>query len=193
MTKKRKTKRRIARSLIVMLCIAIAAVLIYQTVVHTTKLVYPMQYSEAVTAEAAANNFPPSLIYAIIHTESKFDKNAVSPAEAKGLMQITDDTFHWAQRRAGEKKSDSDNLFIPKTNIKYGCYILTLLSEQFSNIETVLAAYNAGQGHVSQWLKDPNYSNDGVTLHTIPYEETANYVSRVLRTQKRYQQIYNIP
>ena len=193
MTKKRKTKRRIASSLIVMLCIAIAAVLVYQTVVHTTKLVYPMQYSEVVTAEAAANNFPPSLIYAIIHTESKFDENAVSAADAKGLMQITDDTFHWAQRRAGEKKTDADNLFIPETNIKYGCYILSLLSEQFSNIETVLTAYNAGQGHVAQWLKDPNYSDDGVTLHTIPYEETANYVSRVLRTQKRYQRIYNIP
>lgn len=193
MMSKRKAKRRLTRVITVLLCFAIAAVLIYQAAVHTVKLVYPLQYSDIVTAEATANDFPPSLIYAIIHTESKFDKNAVSSADAKGLMQITDDTFHWAQRRAGEKKTDADNLFVPATNIKYGCYILTLLSEQFSNTETVLAAYNAGQGHVAQWLTDANYSDDGVTLHTIPYEETANYVSRVLRTQKRYQQIYNIP
>ena len=57
----------------------------------------------------------------------------------------------------------------------------------------MLAAYNAGQGRVHSWLSDPAYSDDGVTLHTIPYEETADYVRRVLRTQKRYQQIYNIP
>lgn len=193
MTTKRKTKHRSPRLLIVFLVCVIAVGLLYQTTMHLGKVLYPMEYSDVVIAEAEANGYPPSLIYAIIHTESKFDPNAVSSADAKGLMQITDDTFHWAQRRAGVEKTDSDDLFIPEVNIKYGCYILTLLSEQFSDRETVLAAYNAGQGHVSQWLKDPDYSDDGVTLHTIPYAETANYVSRVLKTQQRYQRLYNIP
>jgi len=191
--KAKQTKRPLIRALTVFLILTVAVMTCYHAVIHIGKTLYPIQYSDLVEQAAEENGYPPSLIYAIIHTESKFDKDAVSSADAKGLMQITDATFHWAQRRAGEKKSDSNNLFIPEINIKYGCYILTLLSEQFSNIETVLAAYNAGQGHVAEWLKDSRYSADGVTLHTIPYEETANYISRVLTAQKRYQLLYNIP
>ena len=189
---RRKCHQPLARALIILMVLAILVTLCYQGIIHLGKAIYPLRYEDAVNTAAEANEFPPSLIFAIIQTESKYNESAVSSAGAKGLMQITDDTFHWAQRRAGEKKTSSDNLFIPETNIKYGCYILSLLSEQFSDIETVLAAYNAGQGHVSNWLKDPQYSSDGVTLHAIPYKETANYVSRVLRAQKRYQQLYNI-
>lgn len=54
--------------------------------------------------EAASEEFdiPASLIYAIIHTESSFEEDATSHAQAKGLMQLTDDTFQWALMRAGE-------------------------------------------------------------------------------------------
>ena len=98
-----------------------------------------------------------------------------------------------SQNRAQQEEIDPENLFIPQTNIRYGCYILTLLSQQFADTETVLAAYNAGQGKVSQWLKDPAYSEDGTILTHIPYEETEDYVRRVINTQHKYQKIYNIP
>ena len=157
------------------------------------KKLYPIVYEDIVMEMAEEYNLEPSLVFAVIRTESKFDKNAVSSAQAKGLMQITDDTFLWAQKRANQEELDSENLFIPRTNIQYGCYIITLLSQQFSDNETVLAAYNAGQGNVSQWLQDPAYSEDGVTLKHIPYEETEDYVRRVINTQKKYQKLYNIP
>ena len=160
---------------------------------HIEKQIYPLRYGEYIENEANACSFPPSLIYAVIHTESHFNPEAVSIADAKGLMQLTDDTYRWARRRLGESKGDPADLFDPKTNIHYGVTVLSLLRQSFSNTETMLAAYNAGQGRVHSWLSDPAYSDDGVTLHTIPYEETADYVRRVLRTQKRYQQIYNIP
>lgn len=164
------------------------------SIVPIQRMIYPVRFSDTVEEMAAQCGIPPSLIYAVIHTESKFDSTAVSSANAKGLMQITDETYFWAIKRAGEEASthNPDGLYNPEINIRAGCYILVLLSEQFNNTETVLAAYNAGQGRVSQWLKDPACSNDGQTLVHIPYEETANYVHRVINTQKKYQTLYNI-
>lgn len=186
-------KSRTHRLLHLLWIVPLIALLLYSAFGYINTKIYPIQYHEIVTEMAETYGLDPSLVFAIIHTESKFDKNAVSSANAKGLMQITDDTFRWAQKRAGQKEMHPDNLFVPSTNIQYGCYILVLLSEQFSDIRTVLAAYNAGQGKVREWLKDPAYSNDGKALNHIPYKETANYVRRVLTAQKRYQQIYNIP
>lgn len=159
---------------------------------YTEEWLYPTHYADTVEQEAEAYDFPPSLIYAVIHTESHFDPSALSTADAKGLMQLTDDTYQWARRRLGEDKGDPNDLFDPETNIHYGVTVMNLLRQSFPNVETMLAAYNAGQGRVNSWLSDPAYSNDGVTLHTIPYEETADYVRRVLTAQKRYQQIYNM-
>ena len=180
------------KCLIWLLVLLIAMSATYVLLKVVPRRIYPMQYADIVTEMAAEYDLAPSLVLAVIHTESKFDQNALSSADAKGLMQITDDTFRWALKKAGQEEMHPDNLYVPRINIQYGCYILTLLNEQFDNMETSLAAYNAGQGRVREWLKNPDYSDDGVTLTNIPYEETANYVRRVLAVQKRYQQIYNI-
>ena len=180
---------RLLRLIAILIVVALICAFAFNRIV---RYIYPMQYDTLVNEMAGEYELAPSLVFAVIHTESQFDKNAVSSANAKGLMQLTDDTFHWALRRAGQEEISAENLYIPSINIRYGCYVLVLLSEQFGDIETVLAAYNAGQGRVREWLKNPQHSDDGVTLKNIPYEETASYVRRVLTAQKRYQQIYNI-
>lgn len=155
--------------------------------------VYPTKYVEDVTAASEEFGIAPSLIYAVIHTESNFEPQVTSSADAKGLMQITDETFEWALKRAGKQEQHTPkDLYEPSVNIRYGVYVLTLLEEQFDNTETVLAAYNAGLGRVSEWLKDPACSADGKHLDIIPYPETEEYVKRVLDAQKIYQQLYNI-
>jgi len=55
------------------------------------------------------------------------------------------------------------------------------LTNKFTNINVVIAAYNAGEGVVSNWLKSEEYSTDGKTLIKIPYKETANYLNKVTR------------
>lgn len=155
---------------------------------------YPLEFSHFVEKTAAEFDVEPSLIYAVIHTESGFDSDALSVAEAKGLMQLTDDTYRWAlNREGGQAAFDPQNLYDPATNIHYGVYVLALLGEQFENEDTVLAAYNAGQGRVKDWLSDPAYSDDGMTLKNIPYHETHDYVRRVRETQTYYRRLYNIP
>ena len=156
------------------------------------RIIYPIQNAEIVEEMSTQYGIPPSLIYAVIHTESKFDPLAHSSAEARGLMQITDDTYRWVCQRTGQDAQDPSILYNPDENVRIGVTVLHLLQQRFSHIETVLAAYNAGQGKVSTWLQYSNYSKDGLTLQHIPYEETANYVHRVINTQKMYQTLYNI-
>ena len=154
---------------------------------------YPIKYAETVENAAKTYGISSSLVYAVIHTESHFDPDAVSSAEAMGLMQLTDDTYQWALQRTNQEDTyDPQVLFIPEENIRWGVVVLSLLSEQFTDTETLLAAYNAGQGHVREWLSDPAYSADGKTLHTIPYAETEEYIKRVLNARKQYKNLYEL-
>ncbi len=156
------------------------------------KSVYPLKYESIVNANATAFQLPPSLIFAVIHTESHFDSRAVSSAGAKGLMQLMDGTYEWIQTKFTEEPAPLSQIFEPEINIRCGAKVLQVLLAQFDTLETALAAYNAGSGNVSRWLKNPEYSADGVTLTVIPLTETKNYVSRVLKAQKRYQTLYKI-
>lgn len=174
----------------VILVVILLAIFLYQPIL---RWMYPIRYESLVTEMADKQEIPPSLIYAIIHTESKFDKNALSSANAIGLMQITEDTYRWVCQRTGEEFREVDSLYDPHTNINCGVALIRLLYERFSDTNTMLAAYNAGQGNVSEWLGNPAYSKDGITLTHIPYEETEDYVRRVINTQKTYQRLYNIP
>ena len=129
------------------------------------------------------------LVYAVIKTESNFKKDALSHKDAKGLMQVTDDTASWCIEKFN--LSVSDDIYDERTNITVGCAYLSYLMEHFSGeITSVIAAYNAGQGNVSKWLSDKRYSDDGKTLKKIPYEETREYVKKVLKRREIYIEMY---
>lgn len=155
------------------------------------KVMYPMKMSETVTTYSSKYNVDKSLVYAIIKTESGFDKNAKSDAGALGLTQITPETFTWLQSKSGEKLETRD-LYKEDVSIKYGCIFLGMLLEEFGNTKTAVAAYHAGRGKVNKWLKDKNYSKDGKTLDKIPSRNTNHYVSKVLRAINIYKNLYDI-
>lgn len=108
-----------------------------------------------------------SLVMAVIHAESGYNPNAVSPKGAQGLMQLMPKTAQ------GLKVSNSLD---PKENIRGGVRYLRFLLDTFKgDVTLALAAYNAGLNKVSQYGGIP------------PYQETRNYVTRVLSYQKTYQ------
>ncbi len=153
---------------------------------------FPTDYSEYVEKYSTEYNLETSLVYSVIRTESHFDCNAVSYRNAIGLMQITEQTALWAAEEIGIENFTVERLFEPETNIRIGCWYLNKLTVQFKNeVETMLAAYNAGSGNVSEWLRDENYSNDKVLLKEIPYGETKRYVKKVIISKKIYETIYN--
>ncbi|MGN0174431.1 MAG: lytic transglycosylase domain-containing protein [Acutalibacteraceae bacterium] len=177
------------------LWIVIICVLIYGGMAGYKKIekyIYPTDYSDLIQKYADENELPRSLVFAVIKCESGFDKNAVSNIGAKGLMQLTPETYEWVCSKYGTKCKDSDELFDPKTNIQAGCRLLKLHLKEFSSVETALAAYHAGRGITNKWLNNPEYSDDGKTLKEIPYKETSAYVDKVIKTIEKYKEIYNI-
>lgn len=189
---KRKANRCISL-LAITVALLLCVLFLHEGYRHYYMTVYPLGHREQVEICGEEFGIPPSLIFAIIHTESSFEEDATSHAAAKGLMQLTDDTFAWALSRAGDTgKYTAQDMYTPTVNIHYGVYVLKLLGEQFQDTDTVLAAYNAGQGKVQEWLKNTAYSADGIHLDTIPYPETAEYVRQVNFTRKRYQALYDM-
>lgn len=153
---------------------------------------HPREYGEYVSKYAKEYNIPEYVIYAIIKVESNFSPTARSSAGAMGLMQMTEPTFLWLT--GGEHLGEYlpvESLYIPDVSIRYGTYYLLYLYRKFDyNLDTALAAYNAGEGNVAAWLGDPEYSDGDGSLKKIPYSETRAYVSKVNDAIDTYKELY---
>ncbi len=153
---------------------------------------YPHKYEEIVSTYAQEYGVDENLVYAVIKCESSFRPEAVSSADARGLMQITEETFDWVSSKIDSaEKASYDQIFDPEVNIRYGTCLLSLLLEEFDSTENALTAYHAGWGNVKNWLQDERYSSDGATLDNIPFPTTDDYVDDVLAAQKAYQSLYS--
>lgn len=130
-----------------------------------------MQYSDIILSASQKYNIHPSIIAAVIHAESNFNPNAISSAGAQGLMQLMPATA----RSLGVTDS-----FDPYQNIMGGTQYLSQQIQRFGSLDLGLAAYNAGPGAVEQYNGVP------------PYQETQNYIARVLSLIPEYQNNINI-
>lgn len=189
MHKKLKAHRTLAGLVLLILCAALLWQFFFRE--RFMKLAYPEKYTAYVQEYAAQSSLDPYLLYAVIRTESGFNPRAVSNIGALGLMQLTPDTFLWAQTKTAENESLSRQaLYDPETNIRYGAVVLSTLIRDFGREDTAIAAYHAGRTQVKNWLSDTRYSHDGRSLYYIPFDDTRAYVQRVLNTRKIYRQLY---
>ncbi|MBR5539856.1 MAG: lytic transglycosylase domain-containing protein [Clostridia bacterium] len=189
---KRKIKRIAVIVTVSLMMLAIGGIVLHCAYKAYLKAAYPLKYESIVSTYANEYDLPPSLIYAVIHTESHFREDAVSHAGAKGLMQLMDETYEWIQTKFPEEPEPPERIFEPEINIRCGAKVLDVLHDMFTHSDTAIAAYNAGSGTVSKWLEDTRYSADGETLMHIPFKETENYVKRVHSARERYQMLYGI-
>ncbi|MCL1877756.1 MAG: lytic transglycosylase domain-containing protein, partial [Defluviitaleaceae bacterium] len=150
---------------------------------------YPVRHMDIIRENAG--ELEPSLILAVIMAESSFRENAQSHAGAQGLMQLMPATAEDIASQMGLDFNQND-VWMPEINIAMGSFYLNRLYSQFGCIEVALAAYNAGQGNVNNWLANPELSHDGETLDAIPFRETANYVQRVRQAQRIYEIILRV-
>ena len=155
----------------------------------------PDEYLPYVEQYAEEFGVPADLVWSVMKTESGFDSSAVSSKGAVGLMQMMPSTFEWLTDDILREYLGIGMLYDPETNIKYGTYYLSRLYNRFGDWDTAIAAYNGGEGNVSEWLKDKRYSDDGIKLNTekIPdeYSETRNYVKKVNKALEKYKKLYN--
>jgi soluble lytic murein transglycosylase len=172
-------KKRIA--VIAIACIFLAAIALAVVFIFVR---FPVRHLDIVREHAG--DLPPALIMAVIMAESSFRENAESHVGAQGLMQIMPATAQDIARQMGFEYNP-DDIWLPQTNIAMGAFYLNRLVQLFDGeVDTALAAYNAGRGRVAGWLADPRYSDDGRTLHTIPFTETENYLRRVNLNRRVY-------
>ena len=170
--------------IILILCVS----MVKKGTIVVSQMIFPLEYEENIFRESEENGLSAYQVMGVIYAESKFSAGAHSGI-AKGLMQITDETAKEIAGKLGMKYNE-DMAYNPEKNIKMGCYYLAYLKELFGNMDTALAAYNAGPGKVKEWLSDERYSSDGVTLYKIPYPETEKYVERVRKLTGIYQKLY---
>lgn len=192
--KKHKGKKRliIAGALAVLIiCFGVLVVnLVSEVRERLFESQYQLEYTQYVDKYSEEYQVDKVLIYSIINTESHFDPNAESAVGAIGLMQIMPDTFTWLQTYSGaDEIMDASALYDPETNIKYGVMFLDYLIGQYDSRSAVAAAYNAGFV-VTEWLKNPEYSDDGVNLKTTPYPQTTAYIEKVETAYEMYTKLY---
>lgn len=191
MTPERRKGKKGKVLLCLVLLVAVAAVALYWAKDALMQEFYPLSYYETVMEQSEKNDLDPALVYGIIRAESGFDPNAVSRADARGLMQMTPDTFAWVQTMIPDSESlTAEDLFNPEVNIQFGCELLSLLISHYGNESTAICAYNAGMGNVTSWLEDSEYSSDGITLKEIPFGETREYLKRVTDNRETYRALY---
>jgi soluble lytic murein transglycosylase-like protein len=135
----------------------------------------------------------PALAYAHIIQESNFRADAVSPASAMGLMQITPITV---RQHASSLNMDprSVDLFNPMMNIAFGQQNLQMLRSSPATggaLPKMMAAYNAGLTPVSRWATIPDKGDPLLWIESIPYWETRYYVPAVMRNLWVYQGLEN--
>ena len=140
------------------------------------------KYDKIITNECSKYNISKNLVLAIIKTESNFNKDTVSSKNAKGLMQLLDETAKYVATLY--QIEYLGNLFDAKTNISLGVAYLDYLYKKFTYTDIVLASYNAGEGRVKKWIDSGIISSSKIT--SLPYKETENYIKIVTFRQKIY-------
>ena len=175
----------------ILVCGLIILILIVFLIVLKNKIqriFYPKLHEEFVSMYSDEYGVDENLVFAVIKAESNFQEDAVSHKDALGLMQIMKETAEDVARKYFNN-SEREILNV-QNNIKIGTKYLAVLLEKYKNIEVAVAAYNAGIGTVDNWIEKEIIKSDGSDIENIPYKETNNYVRKILRNYKIYQDLY---
>lgn len=171
----------------VLACLLAAAIFMFTFSVF--RGLFPLKHFDIIKENCNRYNVPPHLVLALIKAESNFSPDAVSHANAKGLMQLTDDTFEFCKKSL--RDTSAKDIFDIETNIRAGIWYLSYLIKMYDgNIKNAVAAYNAGAANVNKWLRDPSLSSDAKTLDVIPFGETQRHVEKITRYNTVYKLLY---
>jgi soluble lytic murein transglycosylase-like protein len=126
----------------------------------------------------------PALLYALARQESNFDPAAVSPAGARGLMQVMPSTAAYLANDPSLTGDGAQRLNNPGLSLELGQRYLHYLARSEAvggDLIRLLAAYNAGPGNLAKWLPSVRHRGDALLfIEAIPFDETRSHVQRVL-------------
>jgi soluble lytic murein transglycosylase len=153
---------------------------------------WPQAFAEPVRRGARqAIHLEPGLLWALMREESGFRPAVASPAGARGLLQLMPETAARVADQIGFSGYDDELLVDPASNVRLGAAYLDALVGRFGGrASAAIGSYNAGPEPVTRWLAERPGQADDEWVETIPYEETRNYVKRVLRSLHAYRELY---
>ena len=154
---------------------AYLAIFALAVVIVLFDLAFPLRYYGYVKKYCDSYGVEQSTALAVIWAESRFDEGAISSQGAQGLMQVMPSTAKWLCQSLGIEYR-AGMLLEPEANVRLGVYYLSYLQNRFEG-DSVIAAYNAGEGNVRAWL------NDG---GEVRFAETRRYIKKVNLAKKVY-------
>ncbi len=147
---------------------------------------FPMPHRDTVVRRAREIGLDPAYVYGLIRQESRFVVEARSGVGASGLMQVMPDTARWTARKIGLTDFRPSQITERDTNILIGTAYLKFALDDFEgSLPMAAAAYNAGPNPPRAWRNGPVLPGE-VWIENIPFEETRDYVKRVLANTTHY-------
>lgn len=155
---------------------------------------FPMPYRKHIQRVSKTNRYEMAFLTGIIHVESRFSPTVKSGAGAIGLTQLMTRTARSVSRNLLGRSLKKKQLYNPKINLEIGSRFLRELYEHFGrNPALAAAAYNAGHGAVRGWLKRRGHLPTDLWVELIPYDQTRNYVRRVVTMGEMYRRLHQLP
>ena len=156
------------------------------------EIAYPTPFTDVVTRWAdRRDGIDAPKIYSIMREESGFNPRIESWANARGLLQLLDDTAARMARRDGLEPYSFDRLDDPDTNVRLGTAYMDYLGERFDHHPALISAgYNGGAGNVSRWLDEFGDLPFDLFVEDIPFHQTRNYAKRVMMSYWIYTHLY---
>lgn len=148
-----------------------------------------INYQDQIKKYSDKYNVDPLLTAAIVKVESDFDNDAQSHQNAKGLMQLLDETAKHSAEVIGEKYYP-EKLNDIDYNLNLGVGYYDYLFKYYNNKELALAAYNGGVGNVDKWIDEGLLDKNDPDISKIPFNETRQYVTKVLSNYNVYKTFY---
>lgn len=147
---------------------------------------YPHAYLPLVVSHTSRHGLPPFFVLGLMRQESLFVTDARSHVGAGGLMQIMPATARWTAKQIGLEGFNSRDRNDPDTNVLLGTYYFNKVYRDLDeSLPLTLAGYNAGPNRARRW-RERGISDASIWNETIPFNETRDYVQKVLANMVVY-------
>jgi soluble lytic murein transglycosylase len=157
---------------------------------HDFSVRFLAPYRGAFAEQARAQGLEEPYVLGLVRQESRFIADARSVAGASGLMQLMPATARWVARQIGMKDYAPSRVTDVDVNIALGTsYLKYVLNELDGSPVLAAAAYNAGPGRARRWKADRPLEG-AIYAETIPFNETRDYVKKVLSNTMYYAALY---
>lgn len=147
---------------------------------------YPYPYADIMADVSSRYGQNPHLLYAIMRTESSFNKTALSPRGALGLMQIMPHVASELLPQSPLYSQGSTKLSDPHVSLELGALLMSVLKRQFDADHLAIASYNAGAHIVASWQDLFGHLPIELFIERIPYKQTRDYVKKVAQIESVY-------